>query len=231
MKFRNSKKIWIIFGTFFVAVLSGAVICYTKSDKVERAFQKQSFEQVQLTITHTVTDIQALYGEEATDEIEENQATYTEQLSNIRKNGTTIYERNEFAEEYQYMRNGEELLLYAYNDPYGVEPCKWIEVSIDERNPFSLFDFEVFNDYSAKDFRKVDDYYVPKGDVPTALCHFLQVNSAEGYYDCEMRFYIEEGRLTKVVATYIYKNQLDIERIYEFTYKNEEIKIPDASSI
>ena len=231
MKLKLDKRVCVIIGAISVIAFTIVIILYMKSYQVGKAFQKKNFKQVQLTITHTVTDIQTLYGEGSTGEIDENQATYTEQLSNIRKNGTTLYEKNEFAEEYRYMRQGEQYILYAYNEPYDIETCKWIEVSVEERNPVSLFDFTVLEDYSAKDFVEVNDYYVPKGDVPAKLCEFIQVDSDEGYYDCDMKFYIEDGKLIKVVLSYIYKNKLDIERVYDFTYKSEDIEIPDANSI
>ena len=51
----------------------------------------------------------------------------------------------------------------------------------------------------------------------------------EKYNNCDIEFYFENGKISKIVASYLYDNSMDIVQTYKFSYKDEAIKIPAAT--
>lgn len=229
MKWKITKKKVIVIFLALLCVAGMVLILKYHSNELRQAFAAKKFEQVQLTVTQTTTDIQALCGENAQEDIQEEDVTTTEEICNIKRYDGITYEKNIMAEEYRYVCEGQEMILYAYRDSLEAESYSWAEVSAEEQSPSSLFDFGVFKEYKVSEFRKVDDYYVPI-DKPTTLFQFLNLEGAEGLYGCDIKFYIEDGRLTKVVASYIDHNEFAVERIYDFSYNDEVIEMPEAVS-
>ena len=117
-----------------------------------------------------------------------------------------------------------------YDDFYNInqENGKWIEYLAEDYGEYGVFDFSVFNDYTRQDFKKVDNYYIPKGDLNIFYCDFFRIGEKDAYTDCEVKFYFEKGKVTKIVADCLYGGELDMTWTYEFTYDIQDIQIPEA---
>ena len=261
---KEKKKI-ILWGAVALLVVIAvlAVSLYIKSDKVGKALDSSQYDRVQLTITQTVTyldakeeetdDLQSentnIYGdntyfgdgeyyydengnlvtEDETEGQEEQSDTSTYDICVLKKDGDVFYEKS-LGEYYKYNRDGENYILY-YDDFYGMneENPDWVEVYAENYGSLQSFDFKILDNYEKSDFKKKGDRYVPKEDVTAFFYEFLQIKQVEKYNNCDIEFYFENGKISKIVASYLYDNSMDIVQTYKFSYKDEAIKIPVAT--
>ena len=160
---------------------------------------------------------------------EEPSNTSTSDICVLKKDGDVLYEKSQ-GEFYRYNRDGESFVLY-YNDFGGMNKDNpdWVEVYAENYSDISYFDFSILENYEKSDFKKTQDYYLPKGDVNTFFFEFLGISQVEKYNNCDIKFYFENGKISKIVASCLYDNSMDIVWTYKFSYKNEAIKIPDAT--
>lgn len=160
---------------------------------------------------------------------EQQSNTTSQDICVLKKDGDVYYEKS-LGEYYQYDRDGESFILY-YDDFYGIneENPDWIEVYAENYGSLQSFDFKIFDNYEKSDFKKEGDHYVPKEDVTDFFYEFLQIKQVEKYNNCDIEFYFENGKISKIVASYLYDNSMDIVQTYKFSYKDEAIKIPAAT--
>ena len=261
---KEKKKI-ILWGAVALLVVIAvlAVSLYIKSDKVGKALDSSQYDRVQLTITQTVTyldakeeetdDLQSentnIYGdntyfgdgeyyydengnlvtEDETEGQEEQSDTSTYDICVLKKDGDVFYEKS-LGEYYKYNRDGENYILY-YDDFYGMneENPDWVEVYAENYGSLQSFDFKILDNYEKSDFKKKGDRYVPKEDVTAFFYEFLQIKQVEKYNNCDIEFYFEKGKISKIIASYLYDSNMDIVQTYKFSYKDEAIKIPAAT--
>ena len=261
---KEKKKI-ILWGAVALLVVIAvlAVSLYIKSDKVGKALDSSQYDRVQLTITQTVTyldakeeetdDLQSentnIYGdntyfgdgeyyydengnlvtEDETEGQEEQSDTSTYDICVLKKDGDVFYEKS-LGEYYKYNRDGENYILY-YDDFYGMneENPDWVEVYAENYGSLQSFDFKILDNYEKSDFKKKGDRYVPKEDVTAFFYEFLQIKQVEKYNNCDIEFYFEKGKISKIIASYLYDSNMDIVQTYKFSYKDEAIKIPVAT--
>lgn len=166
------------------------------------------------------------------DEVETEQEqsnTSTYDICVLKKDGDVFYEKS-LGEYYRYDRDGESFILY-YDDFYGMNEDNpdWIEVYAENYGNVSSFDFKILDNYEKSDFKKVDDYYVPKEDTTAFFLEFLGIVQVEKYNNCDIKFYFENGKISKIIASCLYDEDMDMVQTYKFSYKDEKVKIPKAT--
>lgn len=174
--------------------------------------------------------------EEATTEEEPQNNSTTYDISTIRFDGDTIHEKSDMGETYHFTRDGERFVVYYYEDLLTTiqrEDGKdvkgeWIEAPETNYGNLVSFDLKVLDSYVESDFKKVEDYYVPKGNKEEVFFDFLRIKQVENYTNTDIKFYFENGKMSKIVAYYTYDDTMNIEQTYKFTYENEKIVIPEA---
>ncbi len=171
---------------------------------------------------------------------EQEQASQPEDTSTsydictIKVDDDILYEKGDYGQSYRFTRDGERFVIYYYEDflanimkEEGEETeGEWIEVYEQNYGTLSSFDFSVFDSYVESDFKKVEDYYVPKGNSDEIFFDFLRVKQFEKYANQDMKLYFENGKISKIIASYTYDGTMDIVQTYKFTYNNEKITIP-----
>lgn len=170
-----------------------------------------------------------LITEDESNQSQEQSNTESYDICILKKDGDVSYEKS-MGEFYKYSRDGKNFVLY-YDDFYGINKDNpdWVEVYAENYSSMEIFDFKIFDNYEKSDFKKVDDYYVPKGDMTAFFHEFLKIVQVEKYQNCDIKFYFDNGRASKIVASYLYDENMDIVQTYKFTYRDEEIKIPAAT--
>lgn len=152
---------------------------------------------------------------------------YENEISVMKKDGDTVYVEEYGNEYYCYSRDGHQYILY-YDDFYGTKADNgdWIEMNADNYSMAPVFDFSVLDGIKKSDLKKTSDGYVPKTDTDEIFFKVLQIQNKEDYTNCSIKFYFNQGKITKISATYIYIDSYDFTLNYNFTYKDEEIKVP-----
>jgi len=177
-----------------------------------------------------------LVTEEEPAEEEQQNNTSTYDISTIRFDGDTIHEKSDFGETYHFTRDGERFVVYYYEDLLtsiqkeegeDVEG-EWIEAPAESYGNIVSFDLKVLDSYVESDFKKVEDHYVPKANAEEMFFDFLKIKQVEKYTDTDIKFYFENGKMLKIVASYIYDNTMSIVQTYKFTYEDEKIVVPEA---
>ena len=221
LKFKMTKreKIWTVAIVLLVMLIVGVVL-YLQSDRVGHALKSKNFRQVQLAVKQSIT-----YLDDMEKTGEENAVTDTSYT--LKKDGDTEHITG-YLEQYRYMRDGEEFVL-VYDDFYESigENGKWVEYRAGTYEGYKFFDFSVFENYQSSDFKKVEDYYIPKREVDAFFCEFFGIDEEEMYADCDMKFYFEKGKLSKLIVSHIY-GDIKVVMTYEFSYQKETIGVPEA---
>ena len=221
LKFKMTKreKIWTVAIVLLVMLIVGVVL-YLQSDRVGHALKSKNFRQVQLAVKQSIT-----YLDDMEKTGEENAVTDTSYT--LKKDGDTEHITG-YLEQYRYMRDGEEFGL-GYDDFYESigENGKWVEYRAGTYEGYKFFDFSVFENYQSSDFKKVEDYYIPKREVDAFFCEFFGIDEEEMYADCDMKFYFEKGKLSKLIVSHIY-GDIKVVMTYEFSYQKETIGVPEA---
>lgn len=217
----NKKWFFILGAVLVVAIIMVGIVIWLNTDRVSGAFHSKQFKQVQLKVSQSVTYLNP------TDTTLDGTST-SEEIYTLMKDGDTVHVSGSF-EQYQYVRDGKEYVL-VLEDSYGLKGKKeeWVEYLAEDYGGWPFFDFSVFDNYKGRDLRKVEDYYVPKGNVDEAYYNFFQISQKELYENCAMKFYFEKGKLTKIVADCFFDGELNMTWTYEFRYEKETIEIPKA---
>lgn len=217
----NKKLFFILGAVLVVAIIMVGIVIWMNLGRVNAAFHSKRFEQVQLKVSQSVTYVNP------TDTTYDGTSTNSD-IYTLIKDGDTVHVSGSF-EQYQYVRDGKEYVL-VLEDSYGLKEEKeeWVEYLAEDYGGWSFFDFSVFDNYKSWDLKKVEDYYVPKGNVDEAYYNFFQISQKELYENCAMKFYFEKGKLTKIVADCFFDGELNMTWTYEFRYEKETIEIPKA---
>ena len=243
----KSKKFYLYVGIALAFIIAVIFVClYINSDKLDKALDIKRNERFQITSTMSFTDLnqqpaeEEYYGDEVYYDENGNIVEDTEELGptedvhelgTIKFDGDTVY--NSYGEYYTYTRDGERFVLYYYEDilsNFGSNKKggEWIEVYAENYSNALSFDVDVLYNYKKSDFKKVDDYYVPKEDMQSVFFEVLQIHQTENYADCDIKFYFDNGKLEKIVAEYIYQDSMEVVQTYNFTYNDEKIEVPTA---
>lgn len=174
--------------------------------------------------------------EEAPVEEEQQDNTTTYDVSTIRFDGDTIHEKSDLGETYYFTRDGQRFVIYYYEDLLTSikreegEDVKgeWIETPGESYGTLVSFDLKVLDAYVESDFKKVEDHYVPKGNVEEVFFDFLRIKQVENYTNTDIKFYFDNGKMSKIVAAYTYDDTMNIVQTYKFSYEDEKIVIPEA---
>ncbi len=174
--------------------------------------------------------------EQVATEEEEQSNTSTYDVSTIRYDGDTIHEKSDLGETYHFTRDGERFVVYYYEDlltSIQKEEGKdvkgeWIEAYESDYGINVSFDLKVLDSYVESDFKKVEDHYVPKGNMEEVFFDFLRIKQVENYTNTDIKFYFDNGKMSKIVASYTYSDTMNIVQTYKFSYEDEKIVVPEA---
>lgn len=216
-------------GAGLIAAAAVAAILLLRVPKnVREALKPENYRRVQVEVSQKQALPETASGmpQEQADASAEPESTV---IVTMQKDGDTVFEDGISGKYYFYSRDDKRYALY-YDDMYGIlEEGKWVEAPANQFNFKQSFDFSCLNEIAPDDLVKKGDYYEFKEERKRELFDLLlslsQTNQ-DKYSGCDIRLWIDGGRLAKIWAEYTFDASYYIEQEYRFSYGDIAVTVP-----
>ena len=153
----------------------------------------------------------------------------------LKKDGDVYYENGTSGEMYFYKRDGQNYVMY-YDDHYGMkkDDGEWVEVPAGNYSLKCSFDISLLKSVDRARLQKSGDVYIPQLDYLEELFFTLlsiSENNRENYLVSSLSIAFDKDRISRIVASSVYKNDLLIEQTMDFTYNNTKIELPQVDRV
>ncbi len=227
-KWLEGRHRWLAVALALAALVlaaAGILVFGVFRNELGRALKPGRYTSVQMVLTQEAADPTDLPGEEE-DGQADGAASSPVEMAVVKLADGIFYEKNMFDEYYAYERDGVRYALFAQPDS---NPVRWTEMTAEEYNRLPSLDLSRLAELSAKDFRKTDGGYEPKGDRLKAAFAALFNIGDDNLYDYEpysLRLTVQNGRLDEVKADFIYAGDRVVRQTLTFTYDGDKLVLP-----